>query len=138
MTARELTLSLLMKGEKTKQYSNIVLDNALKNAELSSADRGLVSALFYGVIERRITLDYQIKSLATRDISDIDEKTVNALRIGLYQLIYLDRIPPHAAINESVSLCSRKSAGFANAILRSFLRRGGISLPDKSNTLEYL
>jgi 16S rRNA (cytosine967-C5)-methyltransferase len=127
-----------MKGEKTKQYSNIVLDNALKNAELSSADRGLVSALFYGVIERRITLDYQIKSLATRDISDIDEKTVNALRIGLYQLIYLDRIPPHAAINESVSLCSRKSAGFANAILRSFLRRGGISLPDKSNTLEYL
>jgi 16S rRNA (cytosine967-C5)-methyltransferase len=138
MTARELTLSLLMKGEKTKQYSNIVLDNALKNVELSSADRGLVSALFYGVIERRITLDYQIKSLATRDISDIDEKTVNALRIGLYQLIYLDRIPPHAAINESVSLCSRKSAGFANAILRSFLRRGGISLPDKSNTLEYL
>jgi 16S rRNA (cytosine967-C5)-methyltransferase len=138
MTARELTLSLLMKGEKTKQYSNIVLDNALKNSELSSADRGLVSALFYGVIERRITLDYQIKSLATRDISDIDEKTVNALRIGLYQLIYLDRIPPHAAINESVSLCSRKSAGFANAILRSFLRRGGISLPDKSNTLEYL
>ena len=118
MTARELTLSLLMKGEKTKQYSNIVLDNALKNSELSSADRGLVSALFYGVIERRITLDYQIKSLATRDISDIDEKTVNALRIGLYQLIYLDRIPPHAAINESVSLCSRKSAGFANAILR--------------------
>ena len=138
MTARELTLSLLMKGEKTKQYSNIVLDNALKNSELSSADRGLVSALFYGVIERRITLDYQIKSLATRDISDIDEKTVNALRIGLYQLIYLDRIPPHAAINESVSLCTRKSAGFANAILRSFLRRGGISLPDKSNTLEYL
>ena len=138
MTARELTLSLLMKGEKTKQYSNIVLDNALKNSELSSTDRGLVSALFYGVIERRITLDYQIKSLATRDISDIDEKTVNALRIGLYQLIYLDRIPPHAAINESVSLCSRKSAGFANAILRSFLRRGGISLPDKSNTLEYL
>ncbi len=138
MTARELTLSLLMKGEKTKQYSNIVLDNALKNSELSSADRGLVSALFYGVIERRITLDYQIKSLATRDISDIDEKTVNALRIGLYQLIYLDRIPPHAAINESVSLCSRKSAGFANAILRSFLRRGGVSLPDKSNTLEYL
>lgn len=138
MTARELTLSLLMKGEKTKQYSNIVLDNALKNSELSSADKGLVSALFYGVIERRITLDYQIKSLATRDISDIDEKTVNALRIGLYQLIYLDRIPPHAAINESVSLCPRKSAGFANAILRSFLRRGGISLPDKSNTLEYL
>ena len=138
MTARELALDLLLKGEKTKQYSNIALDNALKKSDLSAADKGLASALFYGVIERRITLDYQIKSLASRDLKDIDSKTINALRIGLYQLIYLDRIPHHAAINESVSLCTRKSAGFANAILRSFLRKGGLTLPDKSSTLEYL
>ena len=138
MTARELALDLLLKGEKTKQYSNIVLDNALKRSELSSADKGLVSALFYGVIERRITLDYQISALSSRDIRDIDPRTVNALRIGLYQLIYLDRIPHHAAINESVSLCTRKSAGFANAILRSFLRKGGLTLPSQDNTLEYI
>ena len=138
MTARELALDLLLKGEKTKQYSNIVLDNALKRSELSSADKGLVSALFYGVIERRITLDYQISALSSRDIRDIDPRTVNALRIGLYQLIYLDRIPHHAAINESVSLCTRKSAGFVNAILRSFLRKGGLTLPNQNNTLEYL
>ena len=138
MTARELALDLLLKGEKTKQYSNIALDNALKKSDLSTADKGLASALFYGVIERRITLDYQIKSLSSRDLKDIDSKTINALRIGLYQLIYLDRIPHHAAINESVSLCTRKSAGFANAILRSFLRKGGLTLPDKSSTLEYL
>ncbi len=138
MTARELALDLLLKGEKTKQYSNIVLDNALKRSELSSADKGLVSALFYGVIERRITLDYQISALSSRDIRDIEPRTVNALRIGLYQLIYLDRIPHHAAINESVSLCTRKSAGFANAILRSFLRKGGLTLPNQDNTLEYL
>ena len=138
MTARELALDLLLKGEKTKQYSNIVLDNALKRSELSSADKGLVSALFYGVIERRITLDYQISALSSRDIRDIDPRTVNALRIGLYQLIYLDRIPHHAAINESVSLCTRKSAGFANAILRSFLRKGGLTLPNQDNTLEYI
>ena len=138
MNARELALDLLLKGEKTKQYSNIALDNALKMSKLSSADKGLTSALFYGVIERRLTLDYQITALASRDIKDIDLRTVNALRIGLYQLIYLDRIPHHAAINESVALCTRKSAGFVNAILRSFLRKGGLSLPDKSNILEYL
>ena len=138
MTAREHALELLIKAEKSKQYSNIALDNALKQAELSSADKGLVSALFYGVIERRITLDYQIKALSTRDFRDIDTKTLNAIRIGLYQLIYLDRIPPHAAINEAVSLCSKKSSGFANAILRSFLRKGGITLPEAKSPLEYL
>lgn len=138
MNAREIALDLLLKCEKSKQYSNIVLDNALKKSELSTADKGLASALFYGVIERKITLDYQISSLSSRNISDIDSKTINALRIGLYQLIYLDRIPHHAAINESVSLCPKKSAGFVNAILRSFLRRGGIALPDKSNMTEYL
>ena len=138
MNARKLVLELLLKAESSKQYSNIALDNALKKSALSPADTGLVSAIFYGVIERRITLDYQIKALSSRDLSDIDSRTLNALRIGLYQLIYLDRIPHHAAINESVDLCTRKSAGFANAILRAFLRKGGISLPDPSNTLEYL
>ena len=138
MTARELVLDLLLKAEKSKQYSNIALDNALSKADFSSADKGLVSAIFYGVIERRITLDYQIKALSSRDIKNIDARTLNAIRIGLYQLIYLDRIPPHAAINESVSLCSKKSSGFANAILRSFLRKGALTLPDTKNQLEYL
>ena len=138
MTARELALDLLLKSEKSKQYSNIVLDNALKGSELSNADKGLVSVIFYGVTERRITLDYQIKLLSTRKIKDIDSRTLNAVRIGLYQLIYLDRIPPHAAINESVELCAKKSSGFANALLRSFLRQGGIKLPDKNNAIEYL
>ena len=138
MTAREIVLELLLKAEKSNQYSNIALDNALKQTELSSADKGLVSAIFYGVIERRITLDYQIKALSSRELKDIDTKTLNAIRIGLYQLIYLDRIPAHAAINESVSLCSKKSAGFANAILRSFLRKGVITLPDPNNSLEYM
>ena len=89
MSARELVLELLQKAEKSKQYSNIALDNALKSSDLSPADKGLASAIFYGVIERRITLDYQIKALSSRDIKDIDARTLNALRIGLYQLIYL-------------------------------------------------
>ena len=138
MTARKIAFELLLKAESSKQYSNIALDNALKSNPLSSVDKRLTSTLFYGVIERRITLDYQIKALSKRAVGDIDKPTLCAIRIGLYQLIYLDRIPPHAAINESVSLCPKKSAGFANAVLRSFLRKGGISLPEKENGLEYL
>lgn len=138
MTARELVLELLLKAEKSKQYSNIALDNALSKTDFSSSDKGLISAIFYGVIERRITLDYQIEILSSRAIKDIDARTLNAIRMGLYQLMYLNRIPPHAAINESVSLCSKKSTGFANAILRSFLRKGNIELPAQKNSLEYL
>ena len=69
MTARELVFELLLKAEKSNQYSNIALDNALKQTELSSTDKGLVSAIFYGVIERRITLDYQIKALSSRELN---------------------------------------------------------------------
>ena len=138
MTARKIAHELLLKAEASKQYSNIALDNALKKSSLSDIDKGLTATLFYGVTERRLTLDYQITALATRDINDIDKPTLTAIRMGLYQLIYLDRIPAHAAINESVELCPRKSAGFANAILRSFLRKGELSLPSKENTVKYL
>ena len=137
-TAREIAFNLLLKAEASKQYSNIVLDNALQKSDLSTADKNLTSILFYGVTERRITLDYQITTLSSRPIEDIDINTLTALRIGLYQLIYLTRIPNHAAINESVSLVSKRSSGFVNALLRSFLRRGSLSLPKKQDTVAYL
>ena len=138
MTARKIAHELLLKAEASKQYSNIALDNALKKSSLSDVDKGLTATLFYGVTERRLTLDYQITALATRDRNNIDKPTLTAIRMGLYQLIYLDRIPAHAAINESVELCPKKSTGFANAILRSFLRKGELSLPSKENTVKYL
>ena len=120
---RELALSLLQNAEKSKQYSNIALDHALDGSAMSDADKRLASILFYGVTERKITLDYRIGELSARPMRELDEKVLCALRIGLYQLIYLDRIPPHAAINETVSLCPKKSAGFVNAILREHTRK---------------
>ena len=137
--AREIALELLLKAEKSKQFSNIALDKALQKSELSSADRRLVSALFYGVIERRITLDHRLASLSSRPLSDVDTNTLTVLRLGLYQLIFMDKIPKHAAINESVSLCPRRTSGFVNAILRAHLRTGETPLPSKnSNPIEYL
>lgn len=138
MTPRLLAHELLVKAEKSKQYSNIALDNALKTSDMSDADKRLTAILFYGVTEKRITLDYQISKLSSRPIKELDGAVLTALRLGIYQLEYLDRIPAHAAINETVDLCSRKTAGFVNAILRGYTRQKGITLPEKENTEEYL
>ena len=138
MTARELAYGLLTKAENSRQYSNIALDNALSKSDLSPIDKGLVSAIFYGVLERRLTLDYQISQLSSRKLEEIDISALIALRMGIYQIIYLDRIPAHAAINETVELCPKKLRGFTNAILRSFLREKKLFLPEKNDTVNYL
>ena len=140
MTARQTAHKILIKTENTKGYSNISLDHALEGSVLSAADKALVSALVYGVIERRITLDYIIGGLSSRELKSIDKETLAALRLGIYQLRFMDRIPPHAAINETVSLCSRKSSGFVNAILRAYTRLSSdVDMPNRENdTVRYL
>jgi len=130
-SVRALALEILNKGESAEQYSNIALDTALKRNDCSDADRGLLTALVYGVLERRLTLDFQISRLADRPVETIDLPTRNLLRMGLYQLAYLDRIPDHAAVYETVTLAGKRTKGFVNAILRVFLRQGKVLLlPD--------
>ena len=90
MTARELAYGLLTKAENSRQYSNIALDNALSKSDLSPIDKGLVSAIFYGVLERRLTLDYQISQLSSRKLEEIDISALIALRMGIYQIIYME------------------------------------------------
>lgn len=140
MNIRKLALELLNKSEKAGQYSNIAIDNAIKKNCLDTQDSSLLCVLVYGVIERKLTLDYIIDSLSSLPPSKIETNIRNILRMGLYQLIYLDRIPPHAAINESVELCPARSRGFANAILRNYQRKSDeIKFPDKEKSqLEYL
>ena len=128
---RAVAFEALKKCEASGQFSNIALDLALKRNELSGSDRALVTALFYGVIERKITLDYFISALSSRNIDEIDRDTRMLLRLGIYQLRFLDRIPDHAAINETVSLASRKTSGFVNAILRAYTRNAkAIEMPN--------
>ena len=140
MNVRQTALTTLTRCDRDGSYSNLALDAAIKAGNFSPADRGLLTALVYGVIERRMTLDYLIDRLSDRKPDQIDPQVRNILRLGLYQLRYMDRIPPHAAINESVSLASRKSAGFINALLRAYQRRSKeITLPTKEDgILSYL
>lgn len=136
-TVRKIALEILNKCTCAEQYSNIALDTALKRAELSSADRALLTVLVYGTIERQLTLDHWIARLSDTDFAKIDIETKNLLRLGLYQLAYLDRIPDHAAVNETVALAPRRTRGFINAVLRAFLRAGK-ALPMPEEPIEYM
>lgn len=109
-------------------YSNLLLASALNGEDLSKRDRDFISRLFYGVIERKLTLEYIISLYSSKPLHKLDTSVANILKIGLYQLIYMDSVPDNAAVNESVTLakkCGRESAaGFVNAVLRSFIRNG--------------
>ena len=135
---RALALEILTRCE-SGGYSNINLDTAIKRHSLSPMDRGFLTALVYGVIERKITLDYIISSLSTISNSKIERDTRNILRMGLYQLIYMEKVPAHAALNETVSLANKRSKGFVNAILRSYQREGEkIIFPSEQDEIKYL
>ena len=129
---RALALELLCRTEAAGQYANIALDTALsREKELSAVDRALCTALFYSVIEHRITLDHIINGLATVAPSAIEVRVRMILRMALAQLLYFDRIPDHAAVAEAVELTPRRSKGFVNAVLRTFCRGGkAVSYPD--------
>lgn len=109
-------------------FSNIVLDALLSGAQLEHRDRAFVSALFYGVLERCITLDKIIKKYSAKPLESLEPAVLECLRIGFYQLIYMNSVPDMAAANETVEAVKQlgfgKASGFVNGILRSFIRDG--------------
>lgn len=137
---REAAFRILNKCGSAEQYSNLALDTALQRGDFSPSDRGLLTTLVYGTIERQLTLDHCIGALSARKADAIDPDTRILLRLGLYQLAYLDRIPDHAAVNETVAIAPKRSRAFVNAILRAFLRTGKqIVFPDRTSApMDYL
>ena len=136
---RALAAASLLRLEKDGRFSNIEIDSVLERNGLSDADRALFTRLVYGVTERRITLDLIIAEYAKYGGKKIDPETRVALRLGLYQLLWADRIPDHAAVSSAVDAAPVRSRGFVNGILREFLRRDKkYTLPDRSDTVKFL
>lgn len=133
MNAREIALKTLYAVEFEGAYSNMALKNALSRNNISAADKSFVTTLVYSVISRKLTLDYIIASYSKIKLKKISKYILLILRMGLCQIMYMDKVPPSAAVDESVKLAKRyghgASAGFVNGILRSFIR-AGIELPD--------
>ncbi len=143
-TARSAAYRSLILCERDKKYSNLEIDSSIRRFALEGAEKGLYTAIVYGVIERRITLDYIIGKLSAKPVGKLDSQVITLLRMGLYQLIYLDRIPESAAVNETVNLAKAempKAASFINAVLRNFLRTMGkdkIPYPSENDRVNYL
>lgn len=124
-------------------YSAIAINHAVKENVLNPLDTSFLSALVYGVLERKLTLEYIIRQYSSIRIKKIEKKTLIILYLGVYQLIFMDKVPDSAAVNESVKLCKKlrlyKSAGFVNAILRNLVRADKqYKLPDEKDKIKYL
>ncbi len=127
MNARNAVVAALLKIQEQGGYSNIVLDEMLEHATMADADRAFAARLLYGVTERRLTLDYLLNKTSSTPVKQMDAAVREILRVGAYQLVYMDKIPPFAAINEAVGQtrtfgCGRLS-GFVNGVLRQVERR---------------
>ncbi|MDO3409378.1 16S rRNA (cytosine(967)-C(5))-methyltransferase RsmB [Saccharibacillus sp. CPCC 101409] len=134
-TAREVALNVLAGVEEDAAYSNLLLNRALQRAELSPADSGLATELVYGTIARQATLDYFLNRFIKSGVKRLNPWVRSLLRMSLYQIRYLDRIPPHAAVNEAVEIAKKRGhqgiASMVNGVLRSILREEGeLTLPD--------
>lgn len=135
--ARAVAFNVLYKIGNDGAYSNLALNHAIRERGLNGVDSAFVSALVYGVTERQITLDHVIKQHSKIPLRKIETKTKIILRMGVYQLLYMDKVPQSAAVNESVNLAKKqrlqKSAGFINGVLRSITRSDPpFAMPDKS------
>lgn len=121
---REIALKTLYKINEEEAYSNIALDEEIKQNrnKLTEKDIGLISEITYGVTTWKLTLDSIIKKYSKIRLKKISPWILNILRMGIYQIIFLDKIPKSAAVNESVNLSKRyghtSSSNFVNAILR--------------------
>ena len=120
---REIAVQILQRRQGGEFVENL-LDAALERARLAPADRGLCQELVYGIARWQATLDWLISRKARN--SAPKPLLQDLLRLGLYQIFWLDRIPNHAAVNETVELAKRNrlsaQAGFVNAVLRGYLR----------------
>jgi 16S rRNA (cytosine967-C5)-methyltransferase len=119
--ARAAAFDILLRVEQEDSYASELLHSA-RCAELSSADHGLATELTMGVLRWRSTLDQAIGKVSSQRVERLDPEVLTALRLGAYQLGWLDRVPARAAIHESVELVKRarkrSAAPFANAVLR--------------------
>jgi len=135
VSARELARAVLERVETGGAYANRALSAALDRAPaLAAEERALATELVYGVLRRRGRIDRALGALATRGLDNLDARVRIALRVGAYQILFLDRVPAYAAVDDAVGACKqiggRGVAGFANALLRRLARDGEPPLPD--------
>ena len=141
MNAREVALKGLYEIDVNGAYLNIVLKNSIDDVD--ARDRGLFTELLYGVVENKIAIDYIISSYSKIRLKKISPWVLNILRMGIFQIYYMDKIPHNAICNEAVKLAKKYShkagCGFVNGLLRNFSReKENFAFPETENKEEEL
>ena len=126
MKAREIAYKVLLDIEKNKNYSNMAINKHFKDVKMSNQDRGLATEIIYGVIENKYYIDYMIDKLSKVKTNKMEIYVKTLLRMGIYQIMFLNSISDYAAVNETVNLAKKKNSkvsGFINGILRNVIRQ---------------
>ena len=135
---RDAALSILLAVDKNQAYSNLLLNDTIKRHKIEPKDRALLTEITYGTLQYKMTLDYYLEPYIRGEVEDWMRWL---LRLSLYQMHYLSRIPPHAAVNEAVEIAKRRghqgTASMVNGILRAILREG-VSEVDVFNEIDEL
>ena len=120
--ARRAALTVLEKCRRAGAWSDAALGSVMDQAGLTGPDRALCAALCYGVQQNRTWLDYAIAQVSSLPLNRVEPKVLDLLRLSLYQLMFLRRVPAYAAVSQGVELCRvlgyARAAGYVNAVLR--------------------
>ncbi|GEN49807.1 16S rRNA (cytosine(967)-C(5))-methyltransferase RsmB [Alkalibacterium pelagium] len=140
-SSRYLAVEILDKVEASQAFSNIVLNDVLRQNQLSPEDTRFLTELVYGVIQNKLKLDYQLDPFIRKQ-KKIDGWVMQLLRVSLYQITLLDKVPIHAIVNEAVNIAkiigNRGISGFVNGVLRAIERKGVRSVDDISDPINKL
>lgn len=143
-TCRDAALEALYRVEVRSSYADLALEGILKGADLDPRDRRLATELTFGCIRWRKRIDYILNIFVKGEVARLDPYTRNILRLGAYQVFFLDRVPDYAAISEAVKqskkFASKGSPSLVNGVLRSMAERSSdITFPDrKRQPVEYI
>lgn len=130
---RTLAFQSLRKVFRDDSYSNLTIAGVLQSEDLSGADKSFFTALVYGVLERKVTLDHNLSLYLKQPLKKLDPKVYTALLLGAYQILFMEKVPDHAAINESVKLVKKQGAAYAAGLVNAVLRKiaeHGLQLPE--------
>lgn len=133
-TVRQAAFEALLKIQREGAYSNLVVDAALKeNEHFDDRDKAFFSNLVYGTLDRLILIDYNLGLYLNQPVRKLKPELHTILRLGAYQLLFLDKVPSRAAVNESVNLAKVNKSAFAASLVNAVLRRvadNGLQLPE--------
>ncbi len=136
-SARETALLILYRYDKEGAYLNIAFKNLVSSSDFSREDTAFIKELVFGTVKHKITLDYIINKFSKIRLKKISPYILNILRMSIYQMLFMDKVPKSAAVNEGVKLSKKyghsASVSFTNAILRKASQEDLSALPDGDN-----